>query len=177
MERWKDRMFRFFCAALHRAADAEELAAETMVRAWKGLADLEDPRLFAPWLHRIAWNVLRNHVRDRNVRESRVSILGVEILERKSSISDGDDSQDVRDTLAALPAPTERLLRDKYEHGLTYEEIAARDDVSIWVVKDRLREARSQLERLLSRRGLLDPEAGPRGGPAMTGGPEAPLGL
>src|ERR671922_485211 len=43
------------------SADAEDLAQEVFVRAWRSLAGFRGESTFRTWLHRVALNVIRSH--------------------------------------------------------------------------------------------------------------------
>jgi RNA polymerase sigma-70 factor (ECF subfamily) len=157
--RHQDHVLRVIGQAVRHRQDAEDLASETFVRAWKSLSELRQPELFRAWLNRIALNLARNHIRDEKVR-GRVSLLEQEILEQRAIAPAMDPGADLRAALAELPESFHLLLKAKYEAGLTYGEIADQQSVSSETVKDRLRKARQALEAILAKKGLLEPGQG-----------------
>ena len=58
---------------LSNAHDAQEVAQDAMLRAFRGLGSLENPRIFGPWLMRIVSNLALNF-RHGRARRSMVSL-------------------------------------------------------------------------------------------------------
>src|ERR1700686_5567156 len=63
----QDRVFAFSLALTGNRHDAEEVAQDTFLRAYRALVTYPPDRIRElkqkPWLHRIALNVVRNRVR------------------------------------------------------------------------------------------------------------------
>jgi RNA polymerase sigma-70 factor (ECF subfamily) len=89
MERWWPRVFAFLVRALAHRADAEDLAQETFVRAYRAAPRYLPEGRFAAWLLRIAGNLARAEMRRRRVRGWFL----------------GSESVDDAALLASLPAP------------------------------------------------------------------------
>ena len=68
-------------------ADAEDLVAETVAKAWSSIATLEDRERFRPWLFRILHNTFISDYRKRSIRPI------------EASYSDGDCEDDDLATL------------------------------------------------------------------------------
>lgn len=64
---WSQRLYAFSLRMTGRSRDAEELAEETLVQAWRALVGYEPERRRAlrlrPWLFQIAANLARNRAR------------------------------------------------------------------------------------------------------------------
>lgn len=100
-------------AALRRfgldAGDADEVAQEVFLRAWRGLARFEERAQFSTWLYRIAFNEAQRRLARRT-------------LPRAQSASDASVG-DTPDPVAALPEPAEsgpeaRALAGEFERQL-----------------------------------------------------------
>ena len=76
----QDRVFAFSLALTGNRHDAEEVAQDTFLRAYRALVTYPPDRIRElkqkPWLHRIALNVVRNRV--RGVRPRLVELNGSE---------------------------------------------------------------------------------------------------
>jgi len=68
----QDRVFAFSLALTGNRHDAEEVAQDTFLRAYRALVTYPPDRIRElkqkPWLHRIALNVVRNHARGTRPR-------------------------------------------------------------------------------------------------------------
>jgi RNA polymerase sigma-70 factor (ECF subfamily) len=155
LDRWQVPVLRFVGRRVRSAHDAEDLAAETFVEAWRSLPGLRDPGRFPGWILQIAWRRVVRHYEARGVRVQ-LTLLEKEMLEQRASYAPPDVRDDLRDAFGSMPPEQMRLLLDKYEGHMTYGEIASRDGVSVSTVRDRLVAARDGLSRVLQRAGLLD---------------------
>jgi RNA polymerase sigma-70 factor (ECF subfamily) len=65
------RMYRFALRSGARSEDAEEIAQDTFIRAYRALreygAERIEEMLLRPWLYRIALNIIRNRSRRRHL--------------------------------------------------------------------------------------------------------------
>ena len=57
MTRYRDKILSVALDLLHNHADAEEIAQDTFIRAYRGLARFRGDASLATWLHRIAANL------------------------------------------------------------------------------------------------------------------------
>ncbi len=88
------------------AGDADEVAQEVFLRAWRGLARFEERAQFSTWLYRIAFNEAQRRLARRT-------------LPRVQPVPEGD----APDPVAALPEPAEsgpeaRALAGEFERTL-----------------------------------------------------------
>ena len=169
-------------------ADAEDLVAESVTRAWRGRASLTDAGAFRAWMFRILSNTFISERRKMLARpreellvdESRDAADTFSIFERlqqRSAQSSANPEQEFLDkllredldrALAALPEHHRVVVVLADVEGLTYGEIADALDVPVGTVRSRLARARCALQRTLwavaRDRGLqLSPAAGTRG--------------
>ena len=140
-------------------ADAENLAQDAFVRAWRGIAAFRADSAFRTWLFGIAINVVRTH-RDKQARFRRVfwsSPKAAEVtadpLERASA-DDGVEAplamREVIDrALATLPDDMRAAVVLRDVQGLDYREIAETLRVPIGTVESRIFRARLRLRPLL----------------------------
>jgi RNA polymerase sigma-70 factor (ECF subfamily) len=125
----QDRVFALGYALTGNRHDAEEVAQDTFLRAYRALITYPPDRVRdlkqKAWLHRIAVNVVRNRV--RGVRPRLVELNGSE-----SDHSPGPEAQAMRhaemDDLAARVACLPPRFRDavvlRHVQELSYEEAA-----------------------------------------------------
>ncbi len=63
------RIFTYLVHILGRREEAEDLAQETFLKAWRSLHTLEDDDRFGPWLYRIATHTALDHLRKQKHRQ------------------------------------------------------------------------------------------------------------
>jgi RNA polymerase sigma-70 factor (ECF subfamily) len=149
-------------------ADAEDLVAESIARAWRARASLVDKGAFRAWMFRILNNTFiseRRKVLARPREELLVEESAEEgafsIFERlhqpfllwfanpEQEFLDKLLREDLDRALAALPEPYRVVVLLADVEGLKYGEIAEALDVPIGTVRSRLARARGALQRAL----------------------------
>jgi len=144
----RDRVFGICLGFSRNAQDAEELAQDAYLKAFRGLPRLRDRSLAREWLFRIARNTALDHCKkNRTVRFVR--------LDENTDPPDGpgpDEDREKRERIAVLKRAVARLPRKLREilvlreYGeLSYEEIAAVLDAKMGTVMSRLNRARRAL--------------------------------
>jgi RNA polymerase sigma-70 factor, ECF subfamily len=137
--------------------DAEDMAQEAFIRAWKGLGRFRGDSTFRTWLHGIAVNVIRTH-RGRLARLRQVFLTGraeagEDPLERAASGECLEATLALRaqidHALAQLPAELREAVVLRDVQGLDYREIAAVLGVPLGTVESRIFRARQRLRPLL----------------------------
>lgn len=166
---------RFFVLALRMldsAPDAEEVAQDTFVRAYRALSGYPPERIRAlrldPWLYRILLNLTRNRVRARHQpalsleaqeEEERPIVLRAEAsAEPEVAFQADEDGGTLARALARLPFHMRAAVILRHVEGYTYREIARLLDQPEGTVKAHV----SRGTRLL--RGMLVEEFSPVAG-------------
>ncbi|HEX9366267.1 MAG TPA: sigma-70 family RNA polymerase sigma factor [Vicinamibacterales bacterium] len=158
-----DELVRRHQAAMIRLArvltsgrgDAEDLAQDVFVRAWRSLRSFRGESTFRTWLHRVAINVIRTS-QSRQGRLMRVFVS----RDREDPPPDPASGEEPVDAtlarrqvidraLAALPDDLRVAVTLRDMQGLDYKEIAAALDVPIGTVESRIFRARQRLKPLL----------------------------
>ncbi len=125
----QDRVFALGFALTGNRHDAEEVAQDTFLRAYRALVTYPPDRIRElkqkPWLHRIALNVVRNRV--RGIRPRLVELNGSE-PDRALGPEDGALLKMEMDALAvrvaALPTRYRAAVVLRHVQELSYEEVA-----------------------------------------------------
>jgi RNA polymerase sigma-70 factor (ECF subfamily) len=136
--------------------DADDLAQEVFVRAWRSLGGFRGDSSFRTWLHRVAINVIRTSQMRRG-RLARLFVVRGPDQETADPTS-GEEPVDVTlarrqlidRALAALPEELRVAVTLRDIQGLDYKEIAAALDVPIGTVESRIFRARQKLRPLLA---------------------------
>ena len=150
-ERHWDRLYRYCQYRLRDRHEAEDVAQEAFVRAWRSMPAFGGDRNFYPWLRVVAANLCTDALRRRSRSEPAAeldldSLQGVEHPET-ARLEREDDRQMVRQALARLNARHQTALLMREDEGLAYEEIAARTGVSTATVESLLWRARQAFRR------------------------------
>ncbi len=154
---------------LENEADAEDLVAETVARAWSALGDLESEDRFRGWIFRILTNACIDRYRSRAARpdpvpftedpeESDVSFSLFERLHQPFLLWGGNPEQkflnrllreDLREAVRSLPLDYRLVVVLADVEGLSYREIADALEVPIGTVRSRLSRGRARLQETL----------------------------
>jgi RNA polymerase sigma-70 factor (ECF subfamily) len=148
-------------------ADAEDLVAESVTRAWRARASLADAGAFRAWMFRILNNTFISE-RRKTLARPREELLvdepgdeGFSIFERlhqpfllwfanpEQEFLDKLLREDLDRALAALPEHYRVVVVLADVEGLKYGEIAEALDVPVGTVRSRLARARCALQRTL----------------------------
>jgi len=140
--RYRPQVVAFLARRLASAADAEDVAQETFVRAYDHLAGYDPARPFSTWLFAIAKNVAANHAVARTRRDAREHEGG----RREPAVDERTDASGIWQRAAAVlhPGPY-RVLWLRYAQGMTVREIAAELGRSSVAIKVMLFRARRRL--------------------------------
>ena len=132
--------------------DAEDLVNETLFKALAALPDFQERAALATWLHRIAVNLARDHLR----RLGRQPVVAVDMDDLPDTVDDGPDgleqhqmSQCVQRVLTTLPPAQYQLLLKADVQELSTSEIAREAGITPGNAKIRLHRARRALQSAL----------------------------
>ncbi len=133
VRRYQDGVYRFALRLTGSPPDAEEVAQDTFVRAYRALARYPRGRVgslcLRPWLYRIALNVVRNRV-----RQPRLRLVSLDASEPRLAADPGmrpeavwertEGARALRGLLAALPVRYRAAVVLRHVEGLPYRELA-----------------------------------------------------
>jgi RND family efflux transporter MFP subunit len=162
--RYQGRIFRIAQKIARSREDAEEIAQNSFVQAYRNLSNFRGDSRFSTWLTRITVNESLMKIRRR--RQNVISIddsLETEGCDLAHEIADGGPTPEQRysqDEVRSILATTIGKLSPQYRQvvqlrdvqGLSIVQTATVLELSLPSVKTRLRRARIQLRNSLSRR-------------------------
>lgn len=149
--------------------DAEDLVADTVERAWKGIETLEDPARIGPWLMRIMTNHFISERRkavyrtphEEYIEEPEGDEKPFSIFERlhqpillwwgnpEQQFLDRLMQEDIEAALDGLPDGFRVVIVLADVEGMKYHEIAESLGLPVGTVRSRLARARSQMQKCL----------------------------
>jgi RNA polymerase sigma-70 factor (ECF subfamily) len=149
VERCKEKAIRTAYHLTGSWSDADDVAQEAFLRAYRGLAGFDGRSSFGTWLHRIVVNCGLNHLRSRRRAQPRP----VEESRPADAAARAQSRQEVAlvvEGLAALtPALRVTLILAAVE-GMAYRDIAAALDLPEGTVAWRVNQARKLLRARLA---------------------------
>lgn len=159
VRRYQRAVHRLAWSLTRSAADADDLAQETFVRAWGAIGRFEPGQPLFPWLARIVTNQAFSLFRTRRRRpETSIDAL----LEAGQQWGVDDDPADhsanserdahLRECFDELAPEHQAVLALRAVQDLSYDEIARALEVPVGTVMSRLSRARAELRRRLAAR-------------------------
>ena len=162
--RYQDKITGFAARMLSDRDEAEDVAQEVFIKAYRHLESFRGASSFSTWLYRITTNLCIDRVRAKKRRPQSAYSLDEPIDREEDSgkreIADltfepsGQIERDelrlqVRQTMAEMPEKQRSVLVMCDLQGMAYEEIAQVLGCPIGTVKSRLFHARADLARRL----------------------------
>lgn len=165
VRRYKDRIYNVVYRFLGNHEDAQDVAQEVFIRAYRGIDGFRGKAKVYTWLYSIAGNLARNRIRDGR-RKGRDRATSYEALEaaspgavdagaqralRPDEVARGKEMEEILERcLQELPEQFRMAFVLRTFENLSYEEIADAMDCPKGTVKSRLNQARSMLrDRLI----------------------------
>jgi RNA polymerase sigma-70 factor (ECF subfamily) len=146
--------YRVARGVLRNTADAEDVAQEAMLRAYRRFDRLRDRSRFRAWLVRIAFRLALDRLRSGKRREQRDTLWSQP--ERQPPAANAEDiaaanefQAHLENALAELPEKLRLALLLAATEGHTIDEIASLLGISTGTVKSRIFYARRQLAEKL----------------------------
>lgn len=167
VERVTDRLYGTALRLTRNAADAEDLVADALTKAWSNLDSLQDLRCLEKWLFRILVNTLISDRRRRNARPVEEGACGQDhpgefsLFERvhqpfllwwgnpEQQLLDKLLREDIERALDSLPEAFRIVVIMVEVQGFTYAEAAEALDVPVGTVRSRLSRGRAILQSAL----------------------------
>jgi RNA polymerase sigma-70 factor (ECF subfamily) len=147
IRRYEPGLLRFATRMLGSADAAADAVAESLVRAYRHLAQCRDPEHLKSWLYRITGNRCRSHLGRRHAGDVPLDDAPpvADPADTWAVIERSEQVALVERALAALPPEKREAFVLKHVEGLSYEEMAAATGARIPTLKMRVHRAREAL--------------------------------
>jgi RNA polymerase sigma-70 factor (ECF subfamily) len=172
VERHKRRLFGVILRLVGDPGEAEELAHEAFVRAYRSLSDFRGEAAFGTWLVQIGIHAARDRLRGARRRRGIVSIESLRESRRQDlepadrspasnparAVEAAEQQELMRTAMADLPPEHREVLVLKHFEGWAYEQIAEVTGDTVGTLKVRAFRARQLLRDRLAELGWEGPE-------------------
>jgi RNA polymerase sigma-70 factor (ECF subfamily) len=152
VERYQRPVYRLCYRFVNNHEDANDLAQDVFLKAYKALGGFRGDSSFSTWLYRIAVNTCLNF---RAARRPETDELPESLRDGAPSATERlereDEAARVRAAVLRLPEKQRATLILKIYHDLTHEEVAAVLGSTVGTVKANLFHALGNLRRLMAR--------------------------
>jgi RNA polymerase sigma-70 factor (ECF subfamily) len=164
--RYQHKVVKLVARLLRDPAEAEDVAQEAFVKAYRAIGSFRGDSAFYTWLYRIAVNTARNTMASRQRRpvdyEADLSESQQSAVESRMRDLDTPEAAALTDEIhrtvnravEELPEDLRTAIILREIEGLSYEEIAEAMDCPVGTVRSRIFRAREAIDRNL--KPLLD---------------------
>ena len=160
--KYQHKLVKLVMRYVRNAAEAEDIAQEAFIKAYRALPQFRGDSAFYTWLYRIAINTAKNAVvsRDRSPIEYDLDRSNSdESYDMQGRMKDSETPEglvltdEIRSTvnaaIDALPEDLRTAIVLRELEGMSYEEIAAAMDCPVGTVRSRIFRAREAIDRKL----------------------------
>jgi len=145
LSRYRERVVRLAAHVLHNSREAEDVAQEAFVKAFRQIAQFRGESGFYAWLYRIVINLCLDRMRRKSA--SCEQPLDGAMPGLVAASPDIEKRLAVEQILNSLTPPMRAALVLREVEGLEYSEIAVVLEIPVGTVRSRLNTAREQFRR------------------------------
>jgi RNA polymerase sigma factor RpoE len=159
--KYQQRIIQLVSRYVRDASDAQDVAQEAFIKAYKALPAFRGESAFYTWLYRIAVNTAKNYLVSRSRRSSdyEVEVSDAENFEEAFKLKETDTpehlalSDEIRITIQqaieSLPEELKSAIKYRELEGMSYEQIAKKMDCPVGTVRSRIFRAREAVDKIL----------------------------
>jgi RNA polymerase sigma-70 factor, ECF subfamily len=164
--KYQHRVLKLVGRFVNDAAEAQDVAQEAFLKAYRALGSFRGESAFYTWLYRIAINTAKNALvaQRRRPVDFDLDLQDPEQFERQARLKEADTPEGVMLTeeirqvveraMEQLPEDLRTAIVLRELEGLSYEEIAEAMDCPVGTVRSRIFRAREAIDKKL--KPLLD---------------------
>jgi len=159
--RYQHKVLKLIMRYIRDAAEAEDVAQEAFIKAYRALPAFRGDSAFYTWLYRIAINTAKNALVSSKRRpiDYDLDLQDPEQYDMAARLKDSETPEgllltdEIRETvngaIADLPEDLRTAIVLREIDGLSYEEIAAAMDCPVGTVRSRIFRAREAIDKRL----------------------------
>jgi len=156
--RYQHKVIKLILRYVRDAAEAQDVAQEAFIKAYRALPNFRGDSAFYTWLYRIAINTAKNSLvaRKRRPLDYDLDLQDPEQHAMQSKLQDTDTPealllsdeirQTVNEAMMALPEDLRAAIVMREIDGLSYEEIASAMECPVGTVRSRIFRAREAID-------------------------------
>ena len=158
VRKYQNKIVHLVTRYLHDPVEAQDVAQEAFIKAYRALPSFRGDSAFYTWLYRIAINTAKNYLlaQSRRPPGDDIEVQDAEQFSGETGLREYDTPEhlvlrdEIETTIAAaieaLPEELRTAITLRELEGLSYEEIAQAMDCPIGTVRSRIFRAREAIE-------------------------------
>jgi RNA polymerase sigma-70 factor, ECF subfamily len=166
VRKYQHRVLKLVSRFVSDAAEAEDVAQEAFIKAYRALASFRGDSAFYTWLYRIAINTAKNALVSQRRRpvDFDLDLQDPDQFDRHAKLKESETpegvllTEEIREVveraMEQLPEDLRTAIVLRELEGLSYEEIAEAMDCPVGTVRSRIFRAREAIDKKL--KPLLD---------------------
>ena len=156
--KYQHRIIKLVMRYVRDRTDAEDVAQEAFLKAYRALPNFRGDSAFYTWMYRIAINTAKNHLVAAGRRPMEVDLENedgdsIDIAELQKDVATPENllltdeiRETVQATIAGLPDDLRVAITLREVEGLSYDEIAQAMECPIGTVRSRIFRAREAVD-------------------------------
>jgi RNA polymerase sigma-70 factor (ECF subfamily) len=157
--KYQNRIVQLINRYVRDAHEAQDIAQETFIKAYRAMASFRGDSAFYTWIYRIAINTAKNHLaaRSRRPTDDEIEVEVAEQFEGENSLRDQETpegillseelGQTIQLALEELPGELRTAITLREMDGLSYDEIAEVMGCPVGTVRSRIFRAREAIDK------------------------------
>ncbi|MCK5898172.1 MAG: RNA polymerase sigma factor RpoE [Methylococcales bacterium] len=160
--KYQHRVIQLVNRYIKDPSEAQDVAQETFIKAYKALPRFRGDSAFYTWLYRIAINTAKNYLLSRSRRHSeyQVDIQEAEQVENCAQLQGMDTPEyllmkddivhSIERVIENLPEEMRTAISLREFEGMNYEEIAQTMKCPVGTIRSRIFRAREAIDKILT---------------------------